>query len=472
MKILLTGVTGYIGKRLLPKLLEDGHEVVCVMRDISRMDLNEFMDARVELVEADFLEPDSLRVLPKDVDVAYYLIHSMSAEIEDFSDLEKRCAENFKGYAELTALKQVIYLSGIVNEEELSTHLLSRKGVEEILSSDKYALTTLRAGIIVGSGSASFEIIRDLVDKLPIMITPKWVNTRSQPIAITDVLQYLTGVLLFEKAFNRSFDIGGPEVLTYKEMMTIAGKVRGLQPVILTVPVMTPKLSSYWLFFVTSTSYKLAVNLVESMKVEIICRDNPLQKWLNIRPITYKEAVNRALVREQHQQIASRWTDALSGDLIHERIRDLQKVPVTGILKDVRKQVVTDTNEVLERIWSIGGATGWYYANTLWAIRGLIDKMVGGVGLRRGRKHPTAIQAGETLDFWRVIHASKTEKHLLLYAEMRLPGQAWLEFKISGDTLLQRATFRPKGVFGRMYWYLLQPVHNIIFSGMIRRIAA
>jgi uncharacterized protein YbjT (DUF2867 family) len=471
MKILLTGVTGYIGKRLLPVLLNQGHEVVCCVRDKSRFDTIPFAGYPVEVIEVNFLEPESLTSIPNDIDAAYYLIHSMSASTDEFEQLEKECAVNFRKRIESTKARQTIYLSGIVNDVQLSDHLKSRKAVEEELGKGSYHMTTLRAGIIVGSGSSSFEIIRDLVEKLPVMVAPKWLNTRSQPIAIRNVLQFLSGVLMDTRTFDKSFDIGGPEILTYKEMLLKVAKVRKLKRWIYTVPIMTPKLSSYWLYFVTSTSYKLAVNLVDSMKVEVVCEENELLIWLGIDLLTYEEAVELAFDKIEQEDVLSRWTDALSGDTMEKGMTRLLKVPTYGCMQDKRSHIIKDKVKTLDNIMSIGGERGWYYANWLWELRGFIDKLVGGVGLRRGRKNQTKIQAGETLDFWRVIHASRSENRLLLYAEMKMPGEAWLELSIEGDRLHQVATFRPKGLWGRLYWYKLLPAHNIIFGGMIKRIA-
>lgn len=472
MKILLTGATGYIGKRLLPILLDQGHEVVCCVRDKQRFDVGKYFTTKLTVLEIDFLNRTSLKQLPKDLDIAYYLIHSMSASIEDFEVLEKRSAIHFRNSIERTNAKQVIYLSGIVNDSELSKHLSSRKAVENILAAGSYALTTLRAGIIVGSGSASFEIIRDLVEKLPIMIAPKWLETRSQPIAIRNVLQYLYGVLLNPYTYNKSFDIGGPEVLTYKDMLLRFAAIRKLKRWIFNVPVMTPKLSSYWLYFITSTSYKLAANLVDSMKIEIICSANDLQKVLGIELIPYEKAVQLAFDKIEQQDVLSSWTDAQSSESLLSGISAVIQVPNFGCLEDKRSCIITDEAKTMKNIWSIGGTVGWYYANWLWHFRGFLDKIVGGVGLRRGRKSQTEINVGDALDFWRVIYVNKTEKRLLLYAEMKLPGEAWLEFKIEDDTLIQTATFRPLGLFGRLYWYLVLPFHEIIFRGMVKKIAA
>lgn len=471
MRILLTGVTGYIGKRLLPVLLEEEHEVICCVRDKNRFDTSAYKANRIQVIEVNFLDPDSLKGIPENIDAAYYLIHSMSSTLHDFEELEYKCAQNFKKRIEQTSAKQVIYLSGIVNDVTLSKHLKSRKQVETVLSEGSYNLTTLRAGIIVGSGSGSFEIIRDLVEKLPVMVTPRWLNTKSQPIAIRNVIQFLSRVLLNEKTFNNNFDIGGPEILTYKEMLLRFAKIRKLKRLIFILPVMTPRLSSYWLYFVTSTSYKLAVNLVNSMKVEVIGKENNLAEWLNIDIIAYDDAVKMAFDKIEQQDVLSSWTDALSMDTLEGGVNNLLQVPTHGCLKDIRTHPVDDKNKTLTKVWSIGGENGWYYANWLWKIRGAIDKMVGGVGLRRGRKNQTVINAGETLDFWRVLYASRQEMRLLLYAEMKLPGEAWLEFQIKENKLIQTATFRPKGLIGRLYWYSLLPAHDIIFKGMVKRIA-
>ena len=476
MKILLTGVTGYIGKRLLPVLLDEGHEVVCCVRDIQRFDSSRFQGSNVsggnlKIVQVDFLEKESLEAIPEGIDVAYYLVHSMSSAIGDFEEMEKRSAENFRDRINQTHAKQVIYLSGIINSEELSKHLSSRKAVEEILGQGSYRLTTLRAGIIVGSGSASFEIMRDLVEKLPVMIAPRWLNTRSQPIAIRNVIQFLKGVALREETFGKSYDIGGPEILTYKEMLLRFAKVRKLPRSIYVVPVMTPKLSSYWLYFITSTSYKLAVNLVDSMKVEIVCSENDLSQMLGIDLITYDDAVRMAFDKIEQHDVLSSWTDALSGDALLKGISLMMQVPDYGCFRDSKKTEVADEDQVLDRIWSIGGKRGWYYGNWLWEVRGFLDKMIGGVGLRRGRRDDHHLVAGDALDFWRVIHASSEEKRLLLYAEMRLPGEAWLEFRIKDKVLYQTATFRPLGLWGRIYWYSVLPFHGFIFRGMIKNIA-
>jgi uncharacterized protein YbjT (DUF2867 family) len=473
VKILLTGTTGYIGKRLLPLLLKQGHHVVCCVRDKDRFSYEPEKSDLLDVIELDFLKEEGLHVIPKDIEFSYYLIHSMSAPDGDFNELEAIAATNFKNILDTTLVSQVIYLSGIVNSEELSKHLSSRKNVEHILSTGSYQLTTLRAGIIVGSGSASFEIIRDLVEKLPIMVTPRWLNTKSQPISVRDVIQYLLGVLNHKETFGNAYDIGGPDVLSYKEMLLQFAAVRKLKRWVVVVPVMTPRLSSYWLYFVTSTSYKLAVQLVNSMKIEIICSKNNLNELLNIQPITYENAIEDAFRRIQQNDIISSWKDSLVNGNFNSYLSAHIKVPVFGCFRDSRTKKVSSNESTLNNIWSIGGDKGWYYANGLWRIRGFLDKLAGGVGLRRGRTHAADLSPGDALDFWRVLLADKNEKRLLLYAEMKLPGEAWLEFSIDDDGVLhQTATFRPKGLLGRLYWYSVMPLHSIIFEGMIKGIAS
>ena len=470
MKILLTGATGYIGKRLLPILVKQGHEVVCCVRDKNRFYCPIEFQKNVSVIEVDFLKIETLTAIPTNIDAAYYLIHSMSDPDENYDDLEKLSAENFVYGIEKTTATQVIYLSGIVNDKSLSKHLSSRKKVEDVLNSGKFAMTTLRAGIIVGSGSASFEIIRDLVNKLPFMITPKWLNTRCQPIAITDVLEFLSKSLLNPVTYGNSFDIGGPDILTYKEMLLGFAKAKKLKRWIYTVPIMTPKLSSYWLYFVTSTSYKLASALVSSMKVEVICNDNKINDLLDVNPMSYEQALSRALIKVDEDKVASSWKDSLVSGRFNSNISEFLKVPKKGCYIDRRKKEIENKDYTIERIWSIGGETGWYYGDWLWNFRGFIDKLFGGVGSRRGRTNKHDIHSGDALDFWRVLYANKEEGKLVLYAEMKLPGEAWLEFKIINNTLYQSATFRPKGIWGKLYWYAILPFHGFIFNGMLNKL--
>ncbi len=470
MKILLTGTTGYIGKRLIPVLLELGHTLVCCVRDKGRIPEIIKNNKKITIIEVDFLNAESLSVIPNDIDIAYYLIHSMSSSSTKFESLEEQCAINFKKALERTNAKQVIYLSGIVNDDQLSKHLQSRKNVEDLLHSKAYALTTFRAGIIVGSGSASFEIIRDLVEKLPIMIVPRWVDTKSQYIAIRDILSFLSKAAGKKELYNKSFDVYGPDILSYKQMMLQFAEVRQFKRYIYTVPVMTPKLSSYWLYFITATSYKLAISLVDSMKVEVIGKPSDINQILDVHPINYKEAVTRAFAQIEQNSIISSWKDSFVSGRFNKKISQYIEIPQFGCFKDTKKLPVKNEKKTIEKIWAIGGDNGWYYGNFLWKLRGHIDKAFGGIGLRRGRTHPTELNTGDALDFWRVIYANKKEKRLLLFAEMRLPGEAWLEFKIIKGELIQRAVFRPKGVFGRIYWFAVFPFHGFIFNGMINKL--
>ncbi len=471
MKILLTGANGYIGMRLLPALLEAGHEVVCTVRDRNRLWVDLGERYKITVVEVDFLEDPQPGRLPDDIDAAYYLLHSMSTTTRDFHLREARAALNFNQYMAWAKPRQVIYLSGIVNEVKLSRHLESRKNVEDILYQGAFQLTVLRAAIIVGSGSSSFEIIRDLCEKLPVMVTPKWVLTRTQPIAIRDVIAFLTEVLGRPDTFGQSFDIGGPDVLNYKEMLKRYARVRGFRNWIITLPIMSPRLSSYWLYFVTSTSYKLAVNLVNSMKMETVARDNRLGEMLGIQTLNYEEAIDMAFRMIEQNAVVSSWKDSMVSGRFDESLGKYVQVPHYGILRDHKSLQIHDREAVLEKIWTIGGERGWYYANWLWLIRGFIDKLIGGVGLRRGRTHADRINPGDSLDFWRVLLADRDMGRLLLFAEMRLPGEAWLEFRIDNDNILEQiATFRPRGFLGRLYWYSMLPFHYFIFRGMIRRI--
>ena len=470
-KVLLTGATGYIGKRLLPVLTEKYDEVVCCVRDAKRFHPPESIRSRIRIVEGDLLDLDTLNRIPEDIDGAYYLVHSMSSS-SDYDKLELRSAENFRKAMARTRVQHVVYLSGIVNEEALSKHLSSRKNVEDELGKGDYHFTTLRAGIIIGSGSASFEIIRDLVEKLPVMVTPKWLNTRSQPIGIRDVIRFLSLTLFNPKTFDRDFDIGGPDVLTYKEMLLRFAKIRKLRRYIVTVPVMTPRLSSYWLYFVTSTSYKLASALVNSMKVEVVCRNDDLNKLLGIEPVSYDQALQDAFRKIQSNEIVSSWKDALISGRLNMNISEFINVPTYGCFTDQRSREYANRERCIDKLWKLGGENGWYYGNWLWKLRGFMDEMAGGVGLRRGRTNVDQLNPGDALDFWRVLYANKEEGRLLLYAEMRIPGDAWLEFCIRGEKLVQTATFRPVGIMGRLYWYAVYPFHGFIFQEMLEAVTS
>ena len=474
MKVLIAGANGYIGTRLIPILLAKGHTVVCLVRDKRRFHENSDYSDKVTLLQGDLLEQKSIDNFPADIDAAYYLVHSMTQN-EDFAKLEAQSAQNFTNELNKTHCRQVIFLSGITNDTGLSKHLLSRRHVEDVLKESNAALTVLRASIIIGSGSASFEIIRDLTEKLPLMTVPRWVNTRCQPIAIRDVLTYLENVLLNEKAFDRNFDIGGPDVLTFKELMLGYAKVRKLKRYIVTIPFLSPKISSYWLYFVTSTSYQLAQSLVDSMKNETIMKDHAIDEVAPHKCLTYEEALKLAFMKIEQNSIVSSWKDALNMGYLHSAFMDQIKVPQNGTLEyKVKLPIAGDAQPVLNNIMAIGGNRGWYYWDWIWGLRGFLDKIVGGVGLRRGRTSNVSVSPGDVIDFWRVLLADKVNKRLLLYAEMKLPGEAWLEFKIierkDKKILSQIATFRPNGLLGRLYWYSMLPFHLFIFKGMAKQI--
>ncbi|NQZ77746.1 MAG: SDR family oxidoreductase, partial [Ekhidna sp.] len=463
---------------LVPELVKAGHEVVCPVRDERRFDFEDFDEdflRSVRVIACDFLNPESLQKLPKEIDAAYYFIHSLTSNSKEFSHMEAETANNFRDYIDQTTAKQIIYLGGIANDVELSDHLSSRKQVEVILKESKVPVTVLRSAIIIGSGGASYEIIRDLVEKLPVMIAPKWLNTKCQPIGIYNVMEYLVGVLGLEAAKNRTLDIGGKDVLTYKQMLLQFAKVRGLKRYILTVPVLTIKLSSLWLHLVTSTSYRLARNLVDSMKNEVVVGDEEINKLVPIHILSYEESLRRTFQKISQAQVVSSWKDSFASPDFNNIFLNQVEAPKYGCFKDLKDySFQRDPNEVIENIWAIGGERGWYYGNFLWQIRGFLDKLIGGVGLRRGRRNTNDLKDGDALDFWRVLYANKEERRLLLFAEMKLPGDAWLEFKIKsdqkGNRLIQTATFRPLGVWGRIYWYLVLPFHGPIFRNMAKNL--
>ena len=472
-KILLTGSTGYIGKRMISVIASQGYMAVCCARDASRFDYPEGIPReQIQVIEVDFLDKESLVKIPKDIDGAYYLMHSMSNS-SDYQEMEKTCAQNFVDAVDATKCEHVLYLTGLVNHSHLSKHLDSRLQVEKILDKGNFNFTALRAGIIIGSGSASFEIIRDLVEKLPVMVTPKWLNTRCQPIGVANVLDFLIKSLFNKETYNQNFDIGCDDILTYKEMLMGYAQVRGLRRSIFTLPIMTPKLSSYWLYFVTSTSYKLASSLVESMKIEVICKPVSLAKIkliTGIKPISYHTALERTLSKIQAHEIVSSWKDSFISSRNDNNLKQFMEVPKEGCFTDLKSYTYDDREKCLNRVFRIGGDEGWY-GKYLWQLRGLMDQFAGGPGLRRGRRHPTELHDGDALDFWRVLYANREEGKLILFAEMKLPGEAWLMFTLDDGKLNQKAVFRPKGLWGRLYWYSVLPFHGFIFNGMVKRLA-
>lgn len=484
MKILLTGANGYIGLRLLPVLLDAGHEVVCLVRDRRRFPAALAENpATVTVVEGDLLDRKSLDAIPGDIDAAYYLVHSMGGSSSDFPRLEKDSAQNFSDRLDQTQARQIIYLSGIVNDDadELSPHLSSRLNVEKVLMKGDVPVTVLRAAIIVGAGSASFEIMRDLVEKLPVLVAPRWLRTRCQPIAIRNVLDYLIGVLDHKKAANQVFDIGGPDVFTYQDLLLAYARVRNLKRFVIPVPLLTPRLSSYWLYFVTSTSFQLARSLVDSLTHDMTCAENRIREIAAPDLLPFEAAVSRAFSMISQNQVVSSWIDSFSTGNLDARVLENAAVPTHGVFTDVRSIPFDDDPEaVRQSFWRIGGKQGWYSADWAWQLRGWLDRLIGGTGLRRGRRDPEELRPGDALDFWRVLNADEQERRLLLFAEMKLPGEAWLEFRIvpapsSSDlpwVLEQQATFRPRGLMGRLYWFSVLPMHHVVFKTMARQIIA
>ena len=472
LKVLLTGANGYIGTRLLHVLVEQGYQVVALVRSARRFNLLPHLEEFVEVVEGDLLELDTLDAVPLDVEAGYYLVHSMGNQAEGFSELEERCAQNFCSLAKRSEMKQIIYLSGLSDKSPYSEHMESRHRVEQVLRESQIPLTTLRAGVVIGSGSASFEIIRDLVEKLPVMVAPRWVTSYCQPIAIADVLFYLSGVLKNEKCLHQTFEIGSSDVLTYKNMLLQLARVRGLRRYILTVPVLTPRLSSLWLFFITSTNFSIARALVNSLKVDAVCSENKIQSILPHVCLSYSEALRKAFEKIEQNTVLSSWKDAIVNSHLPPNLKSFIEVPQRGCYKNIFTNTYAKSREdIMKRLWAIGGKRGWYYMDWAWSARGWVDKCMGGVGLRRGRTHSNRLDNGDALDFWRVILADQEEGHLLLYAEMKLPGEAWLEWEITelenGRTqIVQTATFRPRGLLGRLYWFVLIPVHMFIFRGL------
>ncbi|MGL5787454.1 MAG: SDR family oxidoreductase [Bacteroidales bacterium] len=476
MKVLLTGITGYIGGRLLPILVDEGYQIVCSLRDKLRFPEEFNSYPGIEIIECDFLKNTGMTSIPPDIDVAFYLVHSMSASTTHFQTDELVSAQNFREAIERTSCKQVIYLSGFEHSDHLSKHLSSRKATGDELRKGKYALTVFHAGIVIGSGSASFEIIRDLVEKLPLMGIPPFMKHRCQPIAVRDILYYLSAAIMKEDCFDRDFDVGGPDILSYENMLREVARIRHLRRKIIIIPFIKTRLCANWLYFVTSTSYNLALNLSESMKDDAICMESSIKDILPHELLNYEDAVKLAYARMESDNVISGWRDSFSSSNINWKITDHIHVPKHGVYKHIQETPLTIPEELaLQHIWRIGGSKGWLYANWLWKARGILDLIGRGVGLSRGRTHQESLSAGEALDFWRVLIADKNKKRLLLYAEMIMPGEGWLEFTIiekqKGPVLKIEATMRPHGVAGRIYWLSTLAFHHSIFRGMGEEIA-
>lgn len=465
-RILVTGATGYIGRRLTNQLLcNPQYEIRVLVRN--RTKVQAAMAERVEVFEGSTFDEDSMVAALHGVDTAFYLIHSMGST-EDYRNLDRQSAENFRDVCIAAGVKRIIYLGGLGVKENASKHLLSRIETGEILSERADSIQTiwLRAGVIIGSGSASFEIIRNLSQKLPIMITPRWVRTKTQPIGIDDVLAYLEASIELAHGADLVVDIGCEE-LSFQQMMYQAADVMGLRRMLLPVPVLSPRLSSYWLILFTPIPYKLASALVEGLKSETVLQNDHARRYYpSIEPVSFRETVIRAIRELEEHQVLSRWCDSSGGQACD--IKDFDN-PVGGaILRDVRTIAFARgerQEEVFQSACALGGSNGWFRYNILWRIRGFIDKLLGGYGLNRGRRLNQELRVGDALDFWKVVDI-KEGKRLLLYAQMRVPGEAWLEFDVQPDQLVQTAHFYPRGVLGRLYWYSVLPLHNLVFSDL------
>jgi uncharacterized protein YbjT (DUF2867 family) len=474
---LVTGASGYVGGRLVRDLLNDGKRVRVLVRDAKKIQ-GQSWAAFVDIVEGNASNGADLDRALVDVHTAYYLLHSINVAT-DFGDIESAMALGFSQAAERAKIAQIVYLGGIANDENRSRHLTSRMNTGAQLATGTTPVLELRAGIIIGSGSASFEMLRHLTHRLPIMTTPKWVSNRTQPIAIRDVLYYLRACANLKKPVNEVRDIGGPEVVTYAKMMQSFAAISGLRKrKIIQVPVLTPKLSSLWIGFVTPVPTSLARPLVESLISEVVVDENKSIDSLIAPPaeglLTVAQAIELALNRTTLNQVNTRWSDAAFPTAPWQKAQGDPDWAGELTLKDHR-EISTDVplNFLWQQIEAIGGEHGWFGSDWLWYLRGLLDRFVGGVGLRRGRRDPRFLRIGDSLDFWRVEELEK-EKRLKLYAEMVLPGKAWLEFNLEvrdGKTYVsQDALFAPRGLGGQLYWYIVSPFHFFIFPTMLRNI--
>jgi uncharacterized protein YbjT (DUF2867 family) len=477
-RVIVLGATGYVGGRLVPRLLREDHEVVAASRSALKLSSRPWAKhPKVSTASLDVLDRDQLPKVLEGNEICFYLVHSMERNV-DFQSTDRRAAENLAWAAARAGLKRIIYLGGLGDEHrKLSKHLRSRAEVGRILSQGSVPVTILRAAMVIGSGSASFEILRYLVDRLPVMVTPRWVSTLSQPIAIRNVLDYLVGCVREERTSGRTFDIGGPDILTYRELMEIYAQEAGLPSrFIVPVPVFTPKLSSYWIHLVTPVHAELARPLAEGLRNTAVCQEHTIQDILPVQKLSCREAIRLALQNQLAHHLESHWTDA--GWMPPEETVHPGDASWSGgtVYSDRRRmRVIGNLDEVWRTILRIGGETGWYYGNRLWHIRGLMDTLMGGVGSRRGRRNPEQVLPGDALDFWRVLSLQPGQK-LRLLAEMKVPGQAILEFQLDQAApgvveIIQSAWFVPSGLLGILYWFLVSPLHNLVFEGMLLGIA-
>jgi uncharacterized protein YbjT (DUF2867 family) len=467
--ILLTGATGYVGGRLLTALEAQGRPVRCLSRRPEH--LRPRVGPTTEVIRGDVNDPASLEAALAHVDTAYYLIHSMASG-QTFEEVDRQGARAFGAAARQAGVRRIVYLGGLGRGDELSPHLASRHEVGEILRASGVPTIEFRASIIIGSGSLSFEMIRALVDKLPVMVTPRWVRMRAQPIAIEDVIAYLVAAIDAPVHGSPVFEIGGAEPISYVGLMREYARQRGLRRLMIPVPVLTPRLSSLWLGLVTPLYARVGRALIDSIRHDTVVHDARALQVFPIRPRGIREAIARALAHEDREFAETRWSDAVSS---RSAVPSAAGATFGSRRVDTRTTRVTAPPErAFAAIARIGGRTGWYYGDWLWRLRGFLDLLVGGVGVRRGRRDPERLAPGDTVDWWRV-EAVEPGRLLRLTAEMRLPGRAWLQFEVAGDatgsTITQTAIFDPVGVTGLAYWYALYPLHGLVFSGMLRGIA-
>jgi uncharacterized protein YbjT (DUF2867 family) len=478
--ILVTGATGYVGGRLIPALLAAGYRVRAMGRNLGKMSCRPWAGhSRLELVQGDVLDLESLKQAVCGCRVAYYLVHSMIAQKEKFVEADRRAARNMVAAATAAGLERIIYLGGLAEAKDgnLSKHLQSRIEVAEILQAGPVPTTDLRTPMILGSGSASFEILRYLVERLPAMTTPRWVRSLNQPIAIRNVITYLIGCLEHEETSGQTYDIGGPDILTYRDLLDIYAEEAHLSKrLIIPVPVLTPTLSALWIHLISPVPTSIALPLTEGLTSDAVCTENRIQSIIPQKLLSCREAIRLALDRVKQEQVDTCWMDA--GDLLEPEwahCGDAEWAGGTIMNCGYRARIEATVDEVWQPVSQIGGKTGWYFGNFLWRLRGILDRLVGGVGLRRGRRHPSEIGVGDALDFWRVLEINAPQR-LLLVAEMKTPGEALLEFQITPIAnnqveLQMLSRFLPKGLFGIAYWYGLYPFHQWIFYGMLKAIA-
>lgn len=478
--ILVTGATGYVGGRLIPALIDKGYRVRAMGRNMEKLACRPWARHRlVERVRGDVLDAESLHRAAEGCRSAYYLVHSMIAQKDQFVQADRRAARNMAEAASAAGLERIIYLGGLAEakHQPLSKHLESRLEVAEILQAGPVPTTDLRAPMILGSGSASFEILRYLVERLPVMITPRWVRSINQPIAIRNVIAYLVGCLEKEETAGRTYDIGGPDILTYRKLLDTYAEEAGLRKrLIIPVPVLTPTLSAYWIHLISPVPHSIAMPLTEGLTSDAVCTENRIRDLIPQKLLSCREAIRLALDRIEQEKVDTCWMDA--GSLIEPEwahCGDADWAGGTLMNCGYRILLKATAEEIWQPVIRIGGGTGWYFGNLLWRLRGLMDRWVGGVGLRRGRRHPSDVRVGDALDFWRVLEVEPPYR-LLLVAEMKTPGEALLEFKIrpfgkQQVELQMLSRFSPKGLFGILYWYMLYPFHQWLFFGMLKSFA-